>query len=790
MSYLTGVRNQVQAWDRKAPKPSKEQPDLLARRVTSNYGGTEAAQSVDGSYESYANAYRSYVWVRKAIDEKAKNIQSLPVRVVDVDGKALDNHVISQLLRRGNDQLTMSQIWAQWLTSMELGGEGPLEIIDDLRGNPLWLWPRRPDYVLVQASIDPERANYPTVAGYVVMPEQVGGKPIDVPPGNMIFTRYHNPLSVWRGLAPIAAVRASIVIDVYAQAWSKTFFQKGARPDFGIIAPQGITATEKDRIKAEIMHQHSGNWFEPIVLEEGVTDIKPFSFPPSDMEWVQQRELTRNEIGAIFGVPDEVMGFGRDTYENYGKAVEAFWTLTLRPLVQFRDETLTHFFTARRPLLAPGERIETDLSGIGVLQEDLLPKVEAASKLWLMGAPFNQIDEQLRLGIGPVPNGEFPNGKDPAGDGQNSKDILGYHIESGVVTRNEARADVGLPPVDDSQDTLQRQLRAQLELMIAARNAGIDPQNAAQLVGLDVEIKPPPEPPAQGNSDGGSQDQQGSNQNQQQQGQEAQQGGKTAHPFSVRHGSLTPDKIARVKALVLQLDPGDPEAEQAIRMALERRTARELGRAISDMLETLYPDGWGGDWTRAEQEAIRVHNAFVRDQRLRDALSRALLDGVDLGISVGVGQLENVGFGFDWTLAHIPARDWAIAYTDQVLEQLAQVTARGVGQSIGRWLENGEPLESLIRDLEPYFGTDRAARIAATEVTRAVAEGSEAAYRESGVVSEVEFYSVRDERVCPLCGALHGKTTKLGERFDGGTYPPIHPNCRCFLRPVLAEPRR
>ena len=413
MSYLTGVRNQVQAWDRKAPKPSKEQPDLLARRPTSNYTGTEAASIAD-SYESYADAYRSYVWVRKAIDEKAKNIMALPVRVVDVDGKALDNHVVSQLLRRGNDQMPMSQIWAQWLTSMELGGEGPLEIIDDLRGNPLWLWPRRPDYVLVQASIDPERANYPTVAGYVVMPEQVGGKPIDVPPANMIFTRYHNPVSVWRGLAPIAAVRASIVIDVYAQAWSKTFFQKGARPDFGIIAPQGITATEKDRIKAEIMHQHSGNWFEPIVLEEGVTDIKPFSFPPSDMEWVQQRELTRNEIGAIFGVPDEVMGFGRDTYENYGKAVEAFWTLTLRPLVQYRDETLTHFFTARRPLLAPGERIETDLSGIGVLQEDLLPKVEAASKLWVMGAPFNQLDEQLRLGIGPVPNGEFPNGKDPA----------------------------------------------------------------------------------------------------------------------------------------------------------------------------------------------------------------------------------------------------------------------------------------------------------------------------------------------------------------------------------------
>lgn len=725
MSYLTDVRNQVKAWDTtKAPKqPPAAQPDFTARRVTSDYGGTEAPGIADG-YESYAGTYRSYVWVRKAIDEKAKNIVSLPVRVVDASGKALDNHVISQLLRRGNDQMPMSQIWANWLTTLDLGGEGPLEIVDDLRGNPLWLWPRRPDYVMVKADANPERVNYPSVAGYVLMPEQVGGKPIDVPPQNMIFFRYHNPLSVWRGLAPITAVRASIVIDVYAQTWSKTFFQKGARPDFGIIAPQGITQSEKERIKTEIMHQHSGNWFEPIVLEDGVTDIKPFSFPPSDMEWVQQREMSRNEVGAIFGVPDEVMGFGRDTYENYGKAVEAFWTLTLRPLVQFRDEVLTHFFTTHRPLLAPGERVETDLSGIGALQEDLLPKVEAAAKLWVMGAPFNQLDEQMRLGIGPVPNGEFPGGKDPA----------------------------------------VAQAMAELAAMAAQGNQEQSNQ--------DNQVPPP-----DANAD---QDPAGNG-----------KGAATARrPFLVIHGSLTPDKIGRIKSLVLQLDPGDPEAEQAIRMALERRTGRELGRAISDMLETLYPDGWGGDWTRAEAEAIRVHNAFVRDQKLRDALSRALLDGVDLGISVGVQQLEGVGFGFDWTLAHIPAREWAIAHTDQVLEQIAQVSARGVGQSIGRWLDNGEPLDALIADLEPYFGPDRAARIAATEVTRAVAEGSEAAYRESGVVQEMEWASSMDERVCPVCSGLTGKRRDFGEPFSVGIdKPPAHVNCRCWLLPVVKEPK-
>jgi SPP1 gp7 family putative phage head morphogenesis protein len=268
----------------------------------------------------------------------------------------------------------------------------------------------------------------------------------------------------------------------------------------------------------------------------------------------------------------------------------------------------------------------------------------------------------------------------------------------------------------------------------------------------------------------------------------AQDGDDPELPFDISHGSFTHDGY---KALLLQLDRDDDEAEQRIRMALEKRTARELGRVMSDMLETLYPDGWGGDWTNAEAEAVRAHNAFLAEQRLKDALSRALLDGVDLGISVGVQQLENVGFGFDWTLAHIPARDWAIAHTDEVLRQMAGVTQRGVGQSIARWLENGEPLDVLKRDLSPFFGPARAERIAATEVTRAAAEGSETAYRESGVVAEMEWASSMDERVCPICSGLTGKRRKFGEPFSLGIpKPPAHVNCRCWVRPVIQEPEQ
>ena len=235
----------------------------------------------------------------------------------------------------------------------------------------------------------------------------------------------------------------------------------------------------------------------------------------------------------------------------------------------------------------------------------------------------------------------------------------------------------------------------------------------------------------------------------------------------------------------MQLDPDDDEAEQAIRMAIENATSRNLRAAFRDMIDTLYPEGYG-EWLNPQIEAARIHNVFLEDRKIKDAIQRALIDSVDLGVSVAVDQLAGVGFGMDWTLANITARDWATAYTDDILRQLAGVTERGVGQAVARWIENGEPLPSLIRDLEVFFSPKRAATIAATEVTRAYAEANAITYQESGVVRWMEWRTAMDERVCPVCGALNGKRRKFGEPFDINIkMPPAHVNCRCWIVPVV-----
>lgn len=249
--------------------------------------------------------------------------------------------------------------------------------------------------------------------------------------------------------------------------------------------------------------------------------------------------------------------------------------------------------------------------------------------------------------------------------------------------------------------------------------------------------------------------------------------------FTLPAGNITLEWWRSAKALILQLNPDDDEAEQRLRMELEQRTARELRRALRDMMQTLYPEGWDTDNPQLEQS--RIHDAFLRDQKLRDTISRAVQDGADLGVNMAIDTLENIGIAFDYTLVHETARAWALQYTDDLLNQLGTTSGRLVGQSVGRWFENGEPLSSLINDLTPAFGQRRAKLISSTEVTRAAVRGTLESYRATNIIKQVQIRVARGEKVCPICGKLDGVIVPMETGHTELGFPPFHPACRCWV---------
>ena len=99
--------------------------------------------------------------------------------------------------------------------------------------------------------------------------------------------------------------------------------------------------------------------------------------------------------------------------------------------------------------------------------------------------------------------------------------------------------------------------------------------------------------------------------------------------------------------------------------------------------------------------------------------------------------------------------------------------------------------------------------IARTETIRSSNAGAVASYANAGI-EEKQWYTAQDGLVCGFCAEMHGKVVGTSEVFwnigdvmtverqdkppvsmtlgyENVAAPPLHPNCRCTILPVVAE---
>ena len=124
-------------------------------------------------------------------------------------------------------------------------------------------------------------------------------------------------------------------------------------------------------------------------------------------------------------------------------------------------------------------------------------------------------------------------------------------------------------------------------------------------------------------------------------------------------------------------------------------------------------------------------------------------------------------------------------------------------QILSEWLSFDEWKDLLLSTFDE-LKTSRAELIVRTETVRAWNRGSELWRKESGVVEKKQRYTALDERVCEFCWPMNWKIVWLSENYfnkndvliganghelkldySATPYPPLHPNCRCVILPVI-----
>jgi HK97 family phage portal protein len=141
----------------------------------------------------------------------------------------------------------------------------------------------------------------------------------------------------------------------------------------------------------------------------------------------------------------------------------------------------------------------------------------------------------------------------------------------------------------------------------------------------------------------------------------------------------------------------------------------------------------------------------------------------------------------------------ATSYNETTLSQLKDALTEKLNQEGGT---NLTELTNAVDDVYNFADTRRAGLIAKTESFRAANAANKAAWKQSGVVKTVKWYTAEDGKVCQFCEELDGKEIGIDDNFydagdtivgkDGGSMtanygdveaPPVHPDCRCYIRP-------
>jgi hypothetical protein len=150
---------------------------------------------------------------------------------------------------------------------------------------------------------------------------------------------------------------------------------------------------------------------------------------------------------------------------------------------------------------------------------------------------------------------------------------------------------------------------------------------------------------------------------------------------------------------------------------------------------------------------------------------------------------------------------WIDQATTRIADDIGDTTIVQVKTLLGKGLEQGLTVDEIADNIEEKgFSAPRALTIARTETTRAYTEGQVEAWRQTGMVTGKKWLVAPEP--CPFCEAIGQEdqtkgmsdpfytigdtiTGSDGSRFvvdyDNVSGPPLHPNCRCTIVPVLED---
>ena len=255
-----------------------------------------------------------------------------------------------------------------------------------------------------------------TVGGSAYAPDAIrvqikNGTYVDIPKDEFIQFKTYSPGNPGGYLSPISGLRQTLTEQIEAGRFRKELWHSSGRLNAQLLRPANVQPWDDETRKRFITAFREG-WGAggeragSIPLLEDGMEIKPFQTSFKEQQWVESVKLSRESVAAAYGInPSLIWHTDSQTYASSKDNARALYAECLGPVIQMLQQRINSF---------------------------LLPKVGADPETYV---EFD-LTEKLK--------GSF----------EERASILQASVGGPWLTRNEARADNNLPPIEGGDELI------------------------------------------------------------------------------------------------------------------------------------------------------------------------------------------------------------------------------------------------------------------------------------------------------------------------------------------------
>lgn len=463
--------------------PGKSKASASFALIHDTYDSVGLAPDNQESFERLLKKFSaSSTWVYVCVMRIAQAAAQLPFQIIvrkkeNKPGAIETDGVggLRDLLEHPNPYQCRFDFIESIFVSLELTGNCYIEKAEITRGKPKELYVLNP----AQMSVVPDKKKL--VKGYIL---NVNGKALEYKADEIIHIKYAHSSSMHYGMSPLTAARVAINIDQGALRWNSNFMDHGGWPAGSIETDNDVDDKTLRRMKNELrtVVQQGKRQAGRVMLLTGGMKYKAIAVTPKDMDWLNARRFSRDELLAIYNVPFSIAGLTsteQTTARSAGirEQIRNFYQLNVFP--KMNGKVLGALNRELVPAFSKTHVLRPDLRGVPVLQEDLARdyiRSQIFQKLISSGWSVNMALAELYPHQATVPWGDVfwvQSAMWPATDGTNP------YLESQMPKVSDDEASTDRLPSND------RAVREGLEV---AESLGINHGEQREIARLFYEV--------------------------------------------------------------------------------------------------------------------------------------------------------------------------------------------------------------------------------------------------------------------------------------------------------------